>query len=127
MGEPDECQFMDVEVYDHYWLKCVPPVSENLEFKYYLAWVRKDNLVPVKFEYYDQNNQLIRLLEVLKIDKIQGYPTATRINVKELKYGGESIVQLSNIRYDVGLKESLFTEQNLRKLPFDTGTASKTQ
>lgn len=112
--DKDQCEFMDSDVYDHYWIKCATPKSEKLDFKYYLAWIRKDDFIPVKFEYYDKNDQLVRLLEVLKIDTIEGYPTPQKIDVKEVKYGGESIIEFSNTRYNVGLNDTLLSEENLR-------------
>jgi hypothetical protein len=113
MTDKDKCEFMDNNVFDHYWIKCMAPASEKSDFKYYLAWVRKDDFIPVKFEYYDKHDQLVRLLEVLEIETIDGYPTARKIDVKEVKYGGESVIEFANIRYNVGLNDSLLSKENL--------------
>lgn len=117
-GRPDEadrCEFMSFDIADHYWIKCVPKNAKDLEFQYYLVWIRKDNFIPVKFEYYDDKGQLVRLLEVLLIQEIQGYPTVTRLHVKDLKGGGESHVEIEDVRYNVGLNEEIFLPENLKK------------
>jgi len=99
----DHCVFMNSTISGHYWLKCTPRDPDSVEFKYYLVWIRQDNFIPVKFEFYGNKDELLRLIEVWKIDQVGRYPTVTSVIVREPKTGRESAIKLSDVRYDTGL------------------------
>ncbi len=111
----NRCQFMDLAIEDHYWMKCSPKNNSNKEFKYFYVWIRKDNFIPIKFEFYDSKNTLLRLVEVLDIEEVHGYHTPIEILVKNLVGGGQTTIQFSNIRYDVGLKEDMFALSDVKR------------
>jgi outer membrane lipoprotein-sorting protein len=57
------------------------------------------------------------VVEALEVKDIQGHPTVTRSKVTDLKSGGHTVSEFSDIKYDVGLPESVFTERYLRRAP----------
>ncbi|HQP10808.1 MAG TPA: outer membrane lipoprotein-sorting protein [Candidatus Omnitrophota bacterium] len=107
-----------VETADQYYkIKSTPKEEKGVEFKYYFLWVDKSNFIPVKAEYYNKADQLIRTVEALKVEMIDDYPTVTQSVATDLERGGKTTMNFSNVRYDIGLTEDIFTERYLRQAP----------
>ena len=102
---------------DFYVLKNTPKDSQGVDFAYYTVQIRKDNFLPVKAEYYDDQEKLIRSIEALKVEDVQGYPTVVSSKAVDLLRGGETTMSFNNVRYDVGIGEDVFAERYLRRPP----------
>lgn len=100
-----------------YVIKNTPVDPDSVEFSYYTVRIDKDTFLPRKAEYYDKNGKLYRIVEGTKVETIQGYPTVTESVVKDLNTGGSTLNTFKNIKYDIGLKENIFTERFLRRPP----------
>ena len=98
-------------------LKNIPKKPGDVEFSYYMLWIDQANFLPMKAEYYDKNEKKYRLVEALKVKTIQGHPTVTQAKVTDLKSGGHTVSVFSKIEYDLGIKDSIFTERYLRRAP----------
>ncbi|MFH1847861.1 MAG: outer membrane lipoprotein-sorting protein [Candidatus Omnitrophota bacterium] len=102
---------------DHYKIKNVPKDTNGVEFAYYLVWIDKANFVPVKAEYYNSRDELIRVIEALEITDMQGYPTVTKSVARDLGRGGQTTMTFTGVEYDIGLTEDVFEERYLRRAP----------
>ncbi len=100
-----------------YKIKNVPKNKDNVEFSYYYIWIRKDNFMPVKAEYYDSQGKKYRVIEALKVENIQGYPTITEMKASDLNTGGSTVITYNKIQYDINLDDNIFTERFLRRPP----------
>lgn len=98
-------------------LKNVPKNPGEVEFSYYMLWIDQANFLPMKAEYYDKNKKKYRRVEALKVETIQGHPTVTLAKVTDLKSGGHTVSVFSKVEYDLGIKDSIFTERYLRRAP----------
>ena len=101
----------------YYVLKNTPKNSDEVEFSHYMLWIDKTHFLPMKAEYYDKNAKQYRLVEALKVETIQGHPTVTKAKVTDLKSGGHTVSVFSEIEFDLGIEESIFTERYLRRAP----------
>ena len=101
----------------HYKIKNIPKKTKGVEFAYYFVLVDKDNFIPTKAEYYNDQDELIRAIEVLEIADIQGNPTVIKSIAKDFKRGGQTTMEFTNIEYDIGLTEDIFAERYLRRAP----------
>ncbi|SDC84955.1 Outer membrane lipoprotein-sorting protein [Candidatus Frackibacter sp. WG12] len=102
---------------DYYILKHIPKDKANVKFAYYKMWIDKDNFIPVKSEYYDQNDKVYRVITAEKVEKIQGYPTITVMKAKNLETGAYTINRFLRIKYDLELPDRIFSERYLRRPP----------
>ena len=100
-----------------YVIKNVPKDPQSVEFAYYQVWIDKDTFLPRKAEYYDRNGKLYREVEALKVETIQGFPTVMVSVARDLRSGSETRNEFSNVEYNIGLKENIFTERFLRRPP----------
>ncbi|MBN2332166.1 MAG: outer membrane lipoprotein-sorting protein [Deltaproteobacteria bacterium] len=101
----------------HYVLKNIPKDPETVEFSSYVVWIDRQTFMPMKAEYRDKEAQPYRVVEALEVRDIQGYPTVVKSRVRDLTGGGQTVSEFSEIKYDVGLKEQIFTERYLRRPP----------
>jgi len=100
-----------------YVIKNTPVDPDSVEFSYYTVRIDKDTFLPRKAEYYDKNGKLYRIVEGTKVETIQGFPTVTESVVKDLNTGGSTVNTFSDIEYNIGLNERIFTERFLRRPP----------
>lgn len=100
-----------------YVLKNVPKNPDDVEFNNYILWIDRSHFLPMKAEYYDNNGKKYRVVEALEVNEIQGHPTVTKARVQDLNSGGNTVSVFSNIKYDLGMEESIFTERYLRRPP----------
>lgn len=100
-----------------YVVKNVPKNPAAVDFSEYTVWIDKETFLPVKSEYLDKNGKLYRRVEALKVETVQGFPTVMESRVDDLARGGHTVNTFSNIKYNIGLNEALFTERFLRRPP----------
>jgi len=101
----------------HYRLKAVPKDPDSVEFDHYLLWIDRNSLLPTRIDYLDEQGEVYRRVEALKVEDVQGYPTVTQSRVSDLRSGGSTTMAFGFMRYNIGLDESLFSERSLRTPP----------
>ncbi len=105
------------ETAEYYIIKNTPKNPKDVEFSSYKVWINKKNYMPEKAEYLDKEGRKYREVEALEIKDIQGFPTVTKSRVKDLIGGGETVSTFSKIKYNIGLKDEIFTERYLHRPP----------
>lgn len=109
----------------YYVVKNVPKKPDTVEFAYYLVYIDQKTFMPMKMEYYDADGTVYRTIESVKVEDIKAkdgdkevtYPTVTESVVKDLKTGSTTRMTFSEIQYNIGLTDDLFTERYLRRPP----------
>ncbi len=101
----------------HYVIRNTPKKPEDVEFSSYTVQIDKKNFLPVKAVYLDKNGKEYRVVEATKVEEVDGIPTVTESKVTDLAAGSSTVSKFSNIKYNVGLKDKIFTERSLRKAP----------
>jgi outer membrane lipoprotein-sorting protein len=100
-----------------YIVKNVPKNQAEVEFASYTIWIDKQSFLPVKAEYFDREGRKYRVVEALETEIVQGFPTVVKSRVQDLLSGGETVSEFKDVRYNLGLKEKIFTERYLRRPP----------
>ncbi|MFP4058307.1 MAG: outer membrane lipoprotein-sorting protein [Candidatus Brocadiia bacterium] len=102
----------------HFVVRNVPKKPRLVEFASYTVWIDRKTFMPMKAEYiHKDDNSKYRVVEALEVKEIQGFPTVTRSRVRDLKSGGHTISEFSEIEYDIGLPDSLFGTRYERRPP----------
>lgn len=97
-------------------VKNVPKQPDAVEFSYYNVSIDRKTFMPMKMEYYDKNDRLYRIIESKKVEKIQKLPTVVKSVVVDLKTGSATVMEFSDVKYDIELAD-IFTERYLRRPP----------
>lgn len=105
------------ETDEFYQVKNTPKDPKSAEFASYVVSIRKDNFLPVKAEYFNAAGKVIRSIEALEIQDVQGNPTVMKSVAKDFQSGGETTMQFGDVKYDVGITEEIFAERYLRRPP----------
>ncbi len=110
---------------DHYIIKNAPKNPDAVEFSYYNVSIDCKTFIPMKMEYYDKNNKLYRTIESQKIetieakqgDKLVKYPTVVTSVVSDLNSGSKTEMEFTDVKYNIGLSDDIFSERYLRRPP----------
>ena len=101
----------------YYVLKNTPKDPDSVEFSSFTMYIHKSTFIPVLVEFHDKQGAKYRAAQALKVETIQGHATVTKSVMKNLRAGGETLLEYSKVEYDIGLPEDIFTEQYLRNPP----------
>ncbi len=108
-----------VETTDTYYvLKNTPKDPSSVEFDSFTMWIHKATFIPVKVT-YEKGGEVYREADALKVEDIQGHKTVTKSRMRDLKNGGDTVLEYESVEYDVGLTPDIFTERYLRNAPRD--------
>jgi hypothetical protein len=66
---------------------------------------------------YEQGGEVYRQVDALEVEDIEGYKTVTKSRMRDTNIGGYTMMEYSNVAYDLGLPEDIFTERNLKNPP----------
>ncbi len=102
---------------DFYIIKSTPKDPKNVEFSYFVSYISKENFLPMKIEYYNKEEVLSRIIETMDVKEIQGHPTIVDYRAKNLETGSETLMDFTEVKYDIGLPDDIFTERYLRRPP----------
>ena len=102
-----------------YVIRNVPKDKDSVEFSWYKVYIDKKTFVPLKAIYYDKSaeQRKYRLVEALKVEFMQNCHIVTRSRVSDLRTGGNTVSEFSEIRCNIGLKDQIFSERYLRRAP----------
>lgn len=98
-------------------IKSTPKNPGAVEFAFYEVWIDKETHLPVKAEYTDARGNVYRRVTADTVEVIQGYPTVMVSTVEDLSRNSKTVNTFSNVQYDVGLNENIFSERFLRRPP----------
>ncbi len=95
----------------------VESVSKDEDYMYSKTktWIRKDNFVGVKKEFYDEDGDLLKILTIKKVQKIKGYWVITNSEMKNVQKNHKTSMVLSNIQIDTGVPDNKFTQRTMMR------------
>jgi outer membrane lipoprotein-sorting protein len=100
-----------------YVVKNVPKQSDSVEFSYYNVSIDRKTFVPMKMEFYNKEGKLYRTIESTKVETIQDFPTVVKSVVSNLQTGSKTEMEFSKVKYNLGLKDDIFTDRYLQRPP----------
>ncbi|HPE45687.1 MAG TPA: outer membrane lipoprotein-sorting protein [Deltaproteobacteria bacterium] len=80
-----------------------------------VVWIRKGNFVPAKADFYDAKGACEKQGTFGSVKNIQGINTPTRIEMANKLNGRTTVIELTNLVYDSGLKDDIFTERYMTR------------
>jgi hypothetical protein len=93
------------------------PMQEYKGFARKVSYIDKQSLLPLKEEYFDKKDNLIRVFHAEKIEDVDGILTVTVRSMEDVKKGSKTTVQFSRIDYNLGMTDDIFTERYLKNPP----------
>jgi outer membrane lipoprotein-sorting protein len=113
----DDEHFLEGEEDGAYIIKSVPKDKDKVEFAYFKTWIDKNTFIPKKAEYFDAAGKNYRRYMAQNIEDKQGFKTVTQSVMEDLNSGEKTNLSYSEVKYNVGLPEDIFTERFLKNPP----------
>jgi len=86
-----------------------------------VSWIDEATGLPLREEYYDVQGELARVFASDETREVEAggtaIPTVVKRSMENVKTGHRTEVVFSEIEYDVGIQDDLFTEMSLRRPP----------
>lgn len=115
--EDNTYKYLKEETYDNKLCKVVEytPLDKNSPYLKTVCWIDKESLFIVKIEFYDNNNNHYKTLIKKDIVVINGIIVSKLMEMTNHIKEHKTILKLENIKFDIGIKNSLFSVQNLTR------------
>lgn len=106
-----------VSGYDCYKIEMIPKEEAVVVWGKLIKWVSKKDYLQLKSVYYDEDGYVVKTEIGKDVKKIGGRLLPTRIEIlPEDKPGNKTLVILNSIEFDVPIKETYFSQQNMKRL-----------
>ncbi len=95
----------------------VESVSKDEDYMYSKTktWIRKDNFVGMKKEFYDEDGELLKILTLKKVEKIAGFWIRMHSEMKNVQKNHKTNMVLTNIKVNTGVSTSKFSERMMMR------------
>ncbi|MFQ6113412.1 MAG: outer membrane lipoprotein-sorting protein, partial [bacterium] len=100
-----------------YVVESVPKEEKSAYYSRKVSWIDKETFLPLKEEYYDKRGDLYKTFTADKIETVQGIATIMQRTMVNAQNGHRTVVTFEAVKYNVGLKEDIFSERYLRSAP----------
>ena len=101
---------------DCYVLEILPKAQTKSAYTKHISWIDKLTLMGVKEESYDKRGKL-KKKKKYEFQDMKGYHVMKRVYVEDVQKNHSTEVTFSEIEVDSGIRENLFQEKNLKRLP----------
>jgi outer membrane lipoprotein-sorting protein len=98
-----------------YKLELFPTAEGPKSYKRILVWVDKSNDTPVRIDYYDLDNYLLKRLEIKDYKKVSGVWIPFSYVMVNLTDGGKTLMKVAAAEVNVSLDPVMFTEAGLSR------------
>jgi outer membrane lipoprotein-sorting protein len=85
------------------------PRDSSYQYSKMIQWIDKETKVAMKIELYDKKAVLVKILEILKVEDVQGRLTPMATKMSTLAAGTSTLINVDIIKYDDPIPESVFT------------------
>lgn len=120
-GQPEKYDFVVIgeETLDStavYRLEGKLKQGTESKFPRVVLLISKQNFAAVRAEFHDSHDELARTLSVSKTEQVAGYWTRMRWTIDNRARQKKVDFEALDVRYDQGLKDSIFTREYLKKI-----------
>ncbi len=100
--------------YDCWVLESIPKKPKDSQYGKTISWIIKDIFIPIKREYYDKKDRLIKTSLGRKIKKTDGIYTVMESEMRNFKRKHRTLMKTDSIRYNTGIPDEVFTRRYLK-------------
>jgi hypothetical protein len=95
------------------WVVESVPKDKDYMYSKVIKWIRQDALMSVKVEFYDKQANLLKILTVFDIRKQDGFWTAFKMEMQNIREKHKTILEITEMHYNQGLKDNFFKVSTL--------------
>jgi len=94
-------------------LESRPKPGRDSQYSLVRAWISQDHSVSLKVEFFMGGSTPVKRYTVLQLENIQGIWTERKVIMEDLKSGHATTLEITQIQYNTGLSDSVFSEHSL--------------
>jgi hypothetical protein len=91
------------------------PKEKDPRYPKILSYVRKDNFVTIKAQYYNKKGEIEKTYRVLKLEKINGIWTALELSMENHKTNHKTFIKIKDLQYNKGISGRRFERRALKR------------
>ena len=91
------------------------PTEDDIDYSKMKMWVRKNDYMPLKMEFYDQDKKLLKVMTNKNITNIDGHITPKKIIMKNQQKGTKTILNLEKIEFNIEIPQRIFTTRYMKR------------
>ena len=91
------------------------PKQEDIAYGRIQVWLDKESLVPRRMDFFDKDDAAIKSLRFEGIENVGAFPYARVLEMSQLKTGSKTRIESSDVKFDSGLSDDLFTQRYLER------------
>ena len=99
---------------DCYVVEAVPLDPEDKQYSKLVSWVQKDSWVNRKVEMYDKKGDLLKTLETIRVETVQGYETPIETKMTNVQDDHSTVLTVQKVKYDEKYPSGLFSTRFLQ-------------
>ncbi|MCP4457383.1 MAG: outer membrane lipoprotein-sorting protein [Cytophagales bacterium] len=89
--------------------------KEEGQYSKRVAWVIKDKWIPLKIEFYDEDEELLKILSITEYEKLVGYWIIVTQEMENVQREHKTVIGLTNINIENGIGDTYFTQRAMIK------------
>jgi outer membrane lipoprotein-sorting protein len=91
------------------------PKDEDYMYSKTITWIIKDKWIGLKKEFYDEDDDLLKILTVDKYKDINGFLIITHTEMENKQKEHKTVMELNNVKINTGISKSKFTERMMTR------------
>jgi hypothetical protein len=91
------------------------PVREDIGYARILLWLGREDLVPRKLEFYGEASEPQKRIVQDEVRPVGAIPVAHRITVETPAAGSHTVIDVSDVRFNQGLRADQFSQRYLEQ------------
>ncbi len=99
---------------DCYVIESIPK-DEDYMYSKTVTWIIKGKWIGLKKEFYDEDGEYLKTLNIKNYKNIKGYWIITQTEMDNVQKNHRTVMKLSNIKIDTGIPDSKFTERMMKR------------
>ena len=115
--EDDTHKLLREETMDGKECYVVESLSKDEDYMYSktVVWVNKSNFIGVQKEFYDEDEDLLKILSIKEVEEISGIWVITNSEMKNVQKNHRTTMVLNNVQINTGMSESKFSERMMMR------------
>ena len=97
-----------------YVLELTPKPDEGASYERLVFYLRQADFYPLRIDYYEDKEELLKTLYLDNIQIVEGRPTAMSMTMHNKRDDTKTIMVTKEITFDVTYEKDFFTERNLK-------------
>ena len=115
--DDDTHQLLREEAIDGVDYYVVESISKDEDYMYSktITWIRKDNFIGLKKEFYDEDEDLLKILKIKKFEEISGFLVITSSEMENVQKNHRTTMILGKVEINTGISDSKFSERMMMR------------